>query len=142
MSSNYSTDNDDDAFFDLHKKVTTDSAFANRMHELLTYIAKADKLKRPKERDKAIAQLLRECRYNPSFLVPLYFPKFSSNKPMTLWSRPHAIAMMSIAPNASITIQSSRQIGKCLTGDTKMKCRIGDDRPREITLKELFENSE
>lgn len=138
MSSNSSNSTDDDAFFDLHKKVTTDSAFANRMHELLTYIAKADKLNRHKERDQAVMQLLRECRYNPSFLVPMYFPKFSANKPMTLWSRPHAIAMMSIAPNASITIQSSRQIGKCLTGDTVVRCKTASGE-QDITLKDLFD---
>ena len=135
-------DDEDNAFFDLHKKITTDTKFAERVEQYLKYIHKADVMGKFKERDKATENLLRECRYNPSCLVPMFFPKFNNNKPMSLWSRPHAIAMMSIAPNASITIQSSRQIGKCLTGDTMLHCKIGDEEADDITIQKIFELSE
>ena len=77
-----------------------------------------------------------------SCLVPMFFPKFNNNKPMSLWSRPHAIAMMSIAPNASITIQSSRQIGKCLTGDTLLHCKDSSGTVSDIPIGQLFDESE
>lgn len=63
-------------------------------------------------------QLLRLCDYNASLLVPYFFPKFPDDAPMTLWERPHAISMMSFIPNGTLTVQASRQIGKCLAGDT------------------------
>lgn len=135
-------DDEDNAFFDLHKKITTDSAFAGRIEEYLKYIHKADVMGKFKERDKATEGLLRECRYNPSCLVPMFFPKFNNNKPMSLWSRPHAIAMMSIAPNASITIQSSRQIGKCLTRDTLLHCKDSSGNVSDIPIGQLFSESE
>lgn len=135
-------DDEDNAFFDLHKKMTTDATFAGRIEEYLKYIHKADVMGKFKERDKATEGLLRECRYNPSCLVPMFFPKFNNNKPMSLWSRPHAIAMMSIAPNASITIQSSRQIGKCLTGDTLLHCKDSSGTVSDIPIGQLFDESE
>lgn len=130
---------DTDAFFDLQKKMTTDTEFAGKATNLLQTIRRMDIENRPKERDAAILKLLRGCHYNPSLLVPMFFPDFSMKKPMTLWSRPHAVAMMSIAPNASITIQSSRQIGKCLVGTTKLHCKI-DGNEEVMSIEDLFDS--
>ena len=42
---------------------------------------------------------------------------------MTFWSRPHAFSMMAFIPNGTLTIQASRQIGKCVDGNTYIKTK-------------------
>lgn len=83
--------------------------------------------------------LLRECDYNPSLLLPYFYPDFLDGEPMTLWSRPHAFAMMALIPNGSLTIAASRQIGKCVTGDTKVFVEKDKGGVMPVPMKELFE---
>lgn len=127
-------------FFDLQKKLTTDPVFASKASTLLNKISEADSRHDKKSRDESIMQLLRLCDNNPSLLVPIFFPKFSVNKPMSLLSRPHAIAMMAIAPNASVTICSSRQIGKCLSGTSILRVEDAEGTRQDTTIKELFDS--
>lgn len=82
-------------------------------------------------------ELLRLCDYNASLLVPYFFPKFPDDKPMTLWERPHAISMMSFIPNGTLTVQASRQIGKCLDADTKLVTKVSGEE-KQLTIAELF----
>lgn len=51
-----------------------------------------------------MTELLRTCDYNPSLLVPYFFPAFPEDKPMTLWTRPHAMSMMAFVPNGTLTV--------------------------------------
>lgn len=88
---------------------------------------------------QAQTDLLRECDYNPSLLLPYFYPDFLDGEPMTLWSRPHAFAMMALIPNGSLTIAASRQIGKCVSGETKVFIEENKGGVYPITMKELFE---
>lgn len=128
-------------FFDLQKELTTNPAFAEDLQAIMTELITAET-----ERDIALSkekmtQLLRKCDFNPSLLLPYFFPVFSDAGPMTLWSRPHAFAMMAHIPNGVLTVAASRQIGKCVAGDAKLKVCIGKEE-KEITAEDLFNYAE
>lgn len=82
-------------------------------------------------------ELLIACDYNASLLVPYFFPKFPDDKPMTLWERPHAISMMAFIPNGTLTVQASRQIGKCVGKDTELQI-IDNGEEMTLTIEQLF----
>lgn len=85
----------------------------------------------------AMLDLLRLCDFNASLLVPYFFPKYPDDKPMTLWERPHAISMMSFIPNGTLTVQASRQIGKCVAGNTLLQLKINGVE-KSMTIEDLF----
>lgn len=120
-------------FFDLQKAITTDVNFSNRIQKLMHDLALAESSKDTEAVKHLTLEILRTCDYNASLLVPFFFPKFAGNKPMTLWSRPHAFSMMAVGAGNIYTIQASRQIGKCLTGNTVLECKDG-----ACTIEELF----
>lgn len=101
-------------------------------------ITKAEKAGEAEDMKENMKELLTLCEFNPSLLVPYYFPKFPDQDPMTLWSRPHAFAMMSFTINGSLTIQASRQVGKCVTFDTKIVTKNSDGQIREETMENFF----
>ena len=107
-------------FFDLQRELTTNTTFINKAQRLMDGITKAERAGEVEDMKENMKELLTLCEFNPSLLVPYYFPKFPDQDPMTLWSRPHAFAMMSFTINGSLTIQASRQVGKCITGDTEV----------------------
>lgn len=128
-------------FFDLQKELTTNPAFADDLQKIITELITAES-----ERDIAlskekITQLLRKCDFNPSLLLPYFFPAFSDAGPMTLWSRPHAFAMMAHIPNGVLTVAASRQIGKCIAGDVRLKVQIDQADEQEITAETLFQTA-
>lgn len=100
-------------YFDLYKELTTNPDFANKMEKEFKAVLLADKSGDVQARNFHLMNAIRACDYNMSLFVPYFFPDFVRGKPMTLWSRPHAMAMMAMAPNSSVTIAASRQIGKC-----------------------------
>ena len=124
-------------FFDLQKAITTDVTFNNKIQKLMHDLTLAEASNDKEAVRNSMLELLRACDYNASLLVPFFFPKFSGSKPMTLWSRPHAFSMMAVGAGNIYTIQASRQIGKCLSGKTKLYCKT-QNTEEEITIEDLF----
>lgn len=127
-------------FFDLQKELTTNQAFAQHVQGLLNKIAYAEKSGDRAEVEGAVTNLIIQCRCNPGLLVPYFFPKYPDDEPMTLWSRPHTFAMMALSSNTSLVVQASRQVGKCLTGDTEINVRNTDGVAEKISMKNFFED--
>lgn len=126
-----------DVFFDLQNKLVSDPVFIAKVGNVMDAINKAEAAGNKLETSKYMLKLLDMCEYNTSLLVPFMFPKYPVNKPMTLWTRPHAMAMLSYLPNATITVCTGRQTGKCTTGDTKVNCRVGG-KERDMTIADIF----
>lgn len=120
-------------FFDLQKKLTTDQNFCEKVKELMSDVATAYARGNVDMVKKKNTELLKLCAFNPSLLLPYFYPDFLDGEPMTLWTRPHAFAMMAMIPNGSLTIAASRQIGKCVGGDT-----LVDADGEILPIKELF----
>ena len=131
----------DAPFFDLQKALTTDPAFKNDVNRLSLKVATMEdegKMLGDADMNNAMKALLQKCDYNPSLILPYFFPNFSDEKPMTLWKYPHAFSMMSFVPNGSITIQASRQVGKCVAGGTVVTCRTEAGSEVDMSIKALF----
>lgn len=129
-------------FFDLQKELTTNIDFQNRIIRKLHDIELAEKSSDRELWKEEIMELLRMCDYNPSLLVPMFFPKFYRGKSMTLHTRPHAIAMMAMGANLTMTIQASRQVGKCLTGKSAIEVQdVKTSTSSKCTLEDLFEEA-
>lgn len=131
--------NSENVFFDLQKSLTTNPDFCKRVEDVMQTFLKTEAAGRKDLSKKALTELLRLCDYNPSLLLPYFFPDFSYGKPMTLWSRPHAFSMMAFIPNGTVTIAASRQIGKCITGETELNIKTADGETKNMTIKDLFE---
>lgn len=129
-------------YFDLQKALTTDPKFIARVERIMKAMLLAEKEGNKTAWRNEVLELLRVCDYNPALLSSYYFPKFIRGKPMTFWSRPHAFAMLAMGANLTLTVQASRQIGKCLSGETVIDVRHDDaDRTRSCTLRDLFEET-
>lgn len=125
-------------FFDLQKKLMDDTQFMTEMMSLQSQILAASTSHNLPLLQTSLGKLLRTCDMNPSLLLRYFFPNFSDNQPMTLYSRPHAFAMMAHIPNGSLTIAASRQVGKCVTGETEVMVKVGDEAPKAMNCKDLF----
>lgn len=125
-------------FFDLQKELTTNVDFNNKVTALMKNIFKADKEGKTEDVKYNVSELLKLCDFNPSLLVPYFFPNFADSKPMSLLSRPHAIGMMAFIPNGTLVVNASRQIGKCVAGKSKIRVRDANGE-REMTMQELFD---
>lgn len=126
-------------FFDLQKSITTDVKFIDKISRIQQEMQKAAEANDDDTFRHYQVLLLRACDYNPSLLVPYFFPKYPNDKPMTFWSRPHAFSMMAFIPNGTLTIQASRQIGKCVSGQTEMTIMDTKTKNKNIqTIEDLF----
>lgn len=132
---------EDTPFFDLQRALTTNPAFHNEMKQLMLKAAEAYDAGKHDEATKYMDEIARKCDFNPSLLLPYFFPRFADEKPMTLWNYPHAFSMMSIVPNGSITIQASRQVGKCVTGNTKVTGKDRYGNVKKLTMRQMFETA-
>lgn len=129
-----------DVFLDIQDKLSSDPVFIGKVSELMSRLQRAYAAGEKAATDKAVLDILRLCEYNTSLIVPFMFPKYPFNKPMTLWNRPHSMSMLAYVPNATITVCTGRQTGKCVTGETKLECSVGGLR-RTITARELFDSA-
>lgn len=127
----------DHLFFDLQKHLTTDEEFVQKVTDLLNKMQKADKNHNADDFRRYMTELLWLCDFNPSLLTSYFFPKYPGDKPMTLYSRPHAMSMMSFIPNGTLTVQASRQIGKCVGGKTQLNVRV-DGTDKILSMEQLF----
>lgn len=127
-------------YFDLYKELTTNPRFANKIEQEFKAIRLAEKSGDREARSYHLMNALRLCDFNMALFIPYFFPDFSNGKAMSMWSRPHAIAMMSMVPAGSVTTQASRQIGKCLSGLTFLQVRGEKSETVEnTTIAALFE---
>lgn len=124
-------------FFDLQKSITTDTDFIDKIQGIQDKMQKAADANDDDEFRYQQLLLLRACDFNPSLLVPYFFPKYPNDKPMNFWARPHAFSMMAFIPNGTLTIQASRQIGKCVDGNTKVTTKTKNNINTQ-TLKDIF----
>lgn len=108
---------------DLYRDLTTNPEFCSKAMKILGVIEKAYKDGDTETARKGVHELLALCNYNPSLLVPYFFPRFPESEPMTLWSRPHSFAMMGLTFLGDTTIKASRQIGKCLVASSEITTR-------------------
>ncbi len=88
-----------------------DPEFVRDLNEVV-----ADFEAHPKGTDGAKAtlqRLLQLCNYNPSLLVPYYWPDYPQpGKGMSLMDRPFQIALMEVIAGLEVTVRAGRQIGK------------------------------
>lgn len=133
----------DQFFLDLQKVLTTNPAFATRAAKLMDKLMKASAANDAAGVQTEMLALLRLCDYNPTLLVPYFFPHFPEQDPMSLLSRPHAVSMMAFIPNGRCTVCASRQIGKCLDGESKLRVRrTGEAYSGELrTIESIFEEA-
>ena len=124
-------------FFDLQRELTTNPDFADDLQKIMSKIITADSNNDLEKSKQALTDLLIKCDFNPSLLLPYFFPAFTDAGPMTLWSRPHAFAMMAHIPNGVLTVAASRQIGKCICGDTNLDVRVMGEK-KTMTAEALF----
>lgn len=127
-------------FLDLQRKLTSDPVFTDKVKARMAAIQDASRTGDKMAVRRAMLDMLRLCEFNPSLLVPFFFPSYPFNKPMTLWTRPHAMGMLSVMPNATITVCTGRQTGKCCTGDTTVPCRESGEH-KTLTLKQIFDKA-
>lgn len=129
-------------FFDLQKALTTDVKFIGKIERVLRALQLAEKEGNKEAWRQEALNLLRLCDYNPALFSSYYFPRFYRGKAMNFWSRPHAFSMLALGANLTLTIQASRQVGKCLSGETAIDVRHDDaGRTRSCTLRDLFEET-
>lgn len=136
MTSN--SDTDIPMFMDLQKTLTTDPVFIEKVMKLMQKWKEACDEGDNDAARKAMDEVLHTCHFNPSLFVPYFFPKYPDSKPMTLWDYPHAMSMMAFIPNGTLTVQASRQIGKCLAGDTDITVYDVDGNEKSTTMEALF----
>lgn len=130
-----------DIFFDLQKELTTNPEFAADLQKIMNELITAESSRQVDQSRQKMTQLLRKCDFNPSLLLPYFFPNFSDAGPMTLWTRPHAFAMMAHIPNGVLTVAASRQIGKCISGETELQVEINGEE-KKMTAEDLFAYAE
>lgn len=127
-------------YSDLYKDLTTNPDFCNKISKILKDIELADKAGNMEAAKQHVQDLLVACNFNASLLVPYFFPRFPEFEPMTLWTRPHSFSMMGLTLLGSLTVQASRQIGKCVDGNTELQVKINGSE-KKLTIKELFNRS-
>lgn len=82
---------------------------------------------------EAEAALVPLCGFNFGLLIPRVFPRYPQEEPLDLSSRPFMFAMTALAPSSVVTLKAGRQVGKCVTEDTRVTTPDG-----EMTMLDLF----
>jgi hypothetical protein len=131
-------------YFDLYSKLRTEGQFRHRMAALAADLKKVEALveagKAPQSRAAEILMAIyRLSDYNPSLLVPYFFPKYPRNSPLSLLPRPFMIEMMKLQVGGSTTIRASRQIGKCVDGRTAVAACAAGGEPEAMEASALFD---
>lgn len=132
---------ENNVYFDLYRELTSNVDFINKITKIMKSIELASKARDFEAGRYHIHELLQACEFNASLLVPLFFPKYPEFTPMTLWTRPHAFSMMAFTLLGSMTCQASRQVGKCVAGNTVVTVRTKDG-TQDMSIRDLFDESE
>lgn len=94
-------------FLDIQRELTMNTTFINNVTRVYMDMVNADKSGDREAFREHMTELLRMCDYNATLLAPIFFPSFTEDGPMTFWERPHAMAMMSVVPTGTLTVQAS-----------------------------------
>ena len=131
-------------FFDLQRALMNDPDFADEIQKTLVKLLTATSNSDIAQQTKLFTALLKKCDFNPSLFLPYFFPNFSDGEPMTLWKYPHSFSMMALIPNGSLTVCASRQVGKCLHGDTEVTVKFTQEsqEPVSLSLEDMFRLAE
>jgi hypothetical protein len=108
-------------FFDLYGAVQSNPKF---VADISRHFANIDKIEKKvgaaiaSNSEDAAAELgavYRKCAFNPGLLFPWFFPTAFNGQPLSLRTRPFAMALTSMNVGGSTTIRGSRQISKSST---------------------------
>jgi len=118
-------------YLDLYKTFSSEGVFRHKIQSLATEISTLEKrVKTDPAHNTAIAErmadIYRLCQYNPTLLVPYFFPKYPYDKPLSMLSRPFSVAMLDFQFGGYTVIRASRQIGKCLTFNTLCNFKVSE----------------
>jgi hypothetical protein len=107
-------------YFDLEYTVRTEGVFRHKLKKLASefqYLSDKAETKASvyEEAQNKLQELLRHCKYNPSFLMGYYYPMYPKSDPMTLQNFPFAFHLMSLNIGGYMVIRGSRQIAKSTT---------------------------
>jgi hypothetical protein len=105
---------------------------AMRRVDIVTQEVAAGKASR-QQITEAEAALVPLCGFNFGLLMPRVFPRYPVDVPLDFASRPFMFAMTALAPNSVVTLKAGRQVGKCVTEDTRVITTDG-----ELTMLDLF----
>jgi hypothetical protein len=105
---------------------------AMRRVDIVTQEVAAGKASR-QQITEAEAALVPLCGFNFGLLMPRVFPRYPVDAPLDFASRPFMFAMTALAPNSVVTLKAGRQVGKCVTEDTRVITTDG-----ELTMLDLF----
>ena len=138
-------------YLDLYKTISSEGEFRHKISKLATEIHHLEKqVKSDPVHNTAIAErmadIYRLCQYNPTLLVPYFFPKYPYDKPLSMLSRPFSVAMLDFQFGGYTVIRASRQIGKCLTVNTLCNFRVTETTDnkteKKMSLGEVFSLAE
>lgn len=128
----------DGVYLDLYRKLQVDSDFKQKVLNIASELNKAEETKDTDKKKALLMQMLKLCDYNTALLVPYFFPNFDEGKPLSLMGRPYAFSVMSNTANTSLTLQASRQVGKCLADDTMLTVVDVSNNKHKTTIKNIF----
>lgn len=122
-----------DIFFDFEYLLRTEKLFQLKIEKAVSNIIKTNndvlrngsQLKYKRLRDEAFFEYLKLSRFNITPLLGYFFPRYPSMDPFSLKDHPyaHVLYNLNVGLDSSTTIRGSRQIGKCVIGDTLCKFR-------------------
>lgn len=136
-------------FFDFEFEIRNNTMFADKVNAAIHNIIKTnDDLKRNAGqakyralRDEAFTEYLKLTKFNITPLLGYFFPKYPTVKPFSLQNYPfaHVFYNLNLGGNSFTCIKGSRQISKCVTGDTIIKVRNKRTKEiKEISLQDFF----
>lgn len=105
------------AYLDIYHLARTNLDFRETIGRLADQLAQLENVPdNQQNRQLKVAcmkDVYRKCDFNPGFLVPHFFPRYPSTKPLSLSTRPFSYALYSMIIGGSMTVRGSRQITKC-----------------------------
>jgi hypothetical protein len=133
-------------FEDFEFKLRKDTNFRNKITKAISNIQKTynDSLKNPQYvslHKQALQEYLKVSNFNLSPLLGFYYPNYPDG-PFSLADFPfaHCYYQLNIGPGAYTVYRGSRQIGKCVSYNTKIRVRNKVTKEiLEISIGELYD---
>lgn len=136
-------------FFDIEKLIRTDPFFYDKLEKCIKRIVDLQKQLRVSNSDtlqklyhEAFHEYLSLTNFNISPLLGYYYPTYPLGTPYSLKDFPfaHIFYALNVGANCSTIFKGSRQISKCVTGDTM--CTFKNKNTGQIvklSIKEFFD---
>lgn len=112
-------------FFDINNVLRTNASFVESIQPHFSRIKKleqtiGDIVNTSSEVADELRSIYKKSNFNPGLLLPWFFPNAFEGKPLSLRTRPFAMAMTAMTVGGSLTIRGSRQIAKSTTIAARM----------------------